>query len=443
MSRWIPLLVCCLLARAALAGSCAAAEAPPPADAGLPEYLAWAAAHHPALAGQRHHADALREDAARAGALPELRLAWGEMVVPVETRVGPQQRMLSLSQAFPWFGTLGRREEAALAAAAAADDGLRARSVAVAREVRAAWYRLGALDEERELTRAAQDLASATADWARAGYAAGSVPYGDVLKAEMEAARLAVAVTDLQDRRRALGAVLNTAAGLPAAHPAPRAALPDSATLAAPLAEDRVLLDLMHRHNPELASLAARQTGSRLAAEAAGLAARPNFSLGVDYIMTGEARMPDVADSGKDPVVARFSVGLPLWGGAAADSRAAAGRARAAGAELGDRRLQLQAKLEQALYAWRDAGRRLDLHTGGLLPRSRQLVDVAAAAYAADQGRFGDLLAVRRSLLALRTDLLRVRLDRALALNDLAALVGLTPEKLGPAAPAPNPEERP
>ena len=42
------------------------------------------------------------------------------MIVPVETRVGPQQRVFSLSQSFPWFGTLGLKESAAAARAEAA-----------------------------------------------------------------------------------------------------------------------------------------------------------------------------------------------------------------------------------------------------------------------------------------------------------------------------------
>jgi outer membrane protein TolC len=449
--RALPILLAGLLAGAAVAagpaagdaGPAAAAAVPPGADAVLQDYLEWAAAHHPALAAQRHQAAALRDDAARAGSLPELRLSWGEMVVPVETRVGPQQRVLSVSQAFPWFGTLGRREEAALAAAAAADDGLRARSLAVARDVRAAWYRLGALDQERALTEAALELATATADWLQAAYAGGTAGYAGLLQAQMEQARLATLVAGLADRRRPLAAALGAAAGLPADAPAPRAALPDSAALAAALADPAELKAQLRRHNPELAALAARRDGSRLTARAARLAARPNLMLGVDWIMTDRARMPDVQDSGKDPVVARLSVGIPLWGGAAAESRAAAGRQRAADQELADRRRQLEAQLEQAHFAWRDAGRRLDLHGGALLPRAAQLVQTAAAAYAADQAGFGELLAARRALLALRTDLVRARLDRALALNDLTALVGLPPAALGAADAAPNPEDRP
>jgi cobalt-zinc-cadmium efflux system outer membrane protein len=317
----------------------------------------------------------------------------------------------------------------------------------IERDVRAAWYRLAALEREQAVARASAALADEAAAWLRAAYEAGTASYAALLQAEMEAARLAVTVRDLEDRRQPAVAALNAAAGLPAGAPAPAAALPDSALLAAGLPDDATLAGLLQEGNPELAALAARRESSRLGAEAAGKAAGPSLSIGLDYIMTGEARMPDVQDSGKDPVIARVSVGIPLWGGPQAESRAAAGRARSAGAELGDRRLQLEARLEQGLYAWRDAGRRLDLQDQVLLPRAGQVIDVAAAAYAADQAAYGDLLAARRARLALENERIRAWLDRALALNDLAALVGLPPENLAAAAPAadaaPRPEERP
>jgi len=441
MFRQLMILV---LLGAAWAAAATADDTPPPGPA-LADYLAWSAEHHPALAGERDRALALRDDAAKAGALPELRLAWGEMIVPVETRVGPQQRVLSVSQAFPWFGSLGLKGDAAADAADAADEGVRAKRLMVARDVRAAWYRLGALDAELDLARANAALADESAAWLRQAYAAGTATYAALLQGEMEASRLQVAVDDLADRRAPAVAALNAAAGLPAGTAAPAAALPDSLLLARVLPDDEAMAAAVGERNPELAALAAKQTSSRLGAEAAGKATGPNLSLGLDYIMTGEARMPGVDDSGKDPVIARVSVGIPLWGGASADSRAAAGRMRAAGEDLHDRRLQLAARLEQGLYAWRDAGRRLELQQTVLLPRARRLVEVATAAYAADQAAYGDLLAARRALLGLCTEQVRARLDRALALNDLALLVGVPVEDLSAALPtfAPSPEDRP
>ena len=75
-----------------------ASEAFLPDEPNLEDYLAAAAEHRPILAADRGRAEALRSNAGGVGALPGLKLGWGEMIVPVETRVGPQQRVLSISQ---------------------------------------------------------------------------------------------------------------------------------------------------------------------------------------------------------------------------------------------------------------------------------------------------------------------------------------------------------
>ena len=116
---------------------------------------------------------------------------------------------------------------------------------------------------------------------------------------------------------------------------------------------------------------------------------------------------------------------------------------RSSGAALSDRRLQLEARLEQALYAWRDAGRRVALYDENLLPRSRQVVAVAQAGYEAGGATFGDLLDARRDLLTLETEAVRRHLELALALNDLAHLVGLDPGDLTGAESPASPEATP
>ena len=447
LTRFLTAAVCFLAVVPVLATT--AMEEPRPSDAlpadpGLADYLTWSRDHHPALAAERHRADVLREEQSRAGALPGLRLAWGEMIVPVETRTGPQERVLSVSQSFPWFGTLGRREAAVAASADAADAGLQASRLSVERDVRAAWFRLGALDEEARRVTAAAELAVATEAYLRTSYETGDAGYRELLKAEMESGRLATLAADLRDRRHSLTASLNAAAGLPTPTPPPAAVLPSGEELSVRLPDAAVLRDLLYGANPELRQLNYRYESDRLGAEAVGKANNPSFTLGVDWIMTGEARMADVPDSGKDPVIARLAVQLPVWGGGGgAEDRAAAGRVRSSGAALSDRRLQLEAQLEQALYTWRDAGRRVALYDDNLLPRGRQAVAVVQAGYETGGGSFADLLDVRRDLLTLETEAVRRHLELALALNDLAHLVGVDLDDLAGARAPASPEESP
>lgn len=401
-----------------------------PADPALEDYLAVAGVHRPVLDADRGRAEALRSRADRVGALPSLRLAWGEMIVPVETRVGPQQRVFSVSQSFPWFGTLGLKSEAAAAQADAADARLRGRALGVEREVRAAWVELAYLQGAVETLARHLDLAVQAERVSRSAYESGEGSYADLLNAQIELGRIETRLAGLRDGVQPATARLNAAAGLDPSTPAP--ARPDLESVPAgdDLPDLASLSSLLEAHNPELDAWRYEQESRRRGVDLAGKSAYPDLSLGVDYIMTGEAAVPGMEDSGKDPVIARVAVSIPLWGGQAdAERRTSAGLMRAAGAELADSRLRLEADLEAAHFALRDAARRERLYTDTMITRGLQALDVTTARYAAGQASFQDLIEARRTLLDLELSRLRASADRRLAWNDLITLLGIDPTR--------------
>lgn len=79
----------------------------------LEEYFKIAADNNPGLLSQYREFEAALEKVPQVSSLPDPSLsvsAFGQMV---ETRVGPQQARFSLSQMFPWFGTLKAQGDAA------------------------------------------------------------------------------------------------------------------------------------------------------------------------------------------------------------------------------------------------------------------------------------------------------------------------------------------
>jgi len=73
---------------------------------GLSDYLAMAASGNPGLKAKYTRFEMAIEKVAQSNGLPDPTLSFGYFVQPIETRVGPQQAKLSLTQMFPWFGTL-------------------------------------------------------------------------------------------------------------------------------------------------------------------------------------------------------------------------------------------------------------------------------------------------------------------------------------------------
>lgn len=399
------------------------AEAGIPARADLADYLNWATEHHPRLLGARSQYEVSYQNIAEAGALPDLKLAWGEMVVPVETRVGPQQRIFSVSQSLPWFGTLGAAESAADFRARAAFSQFQSDSLSVQQSVRKAWLELARLQREIILTREHFDLSRQNEEVALRAYETGTARYRNVLQAQMESENLNTRLASLRDRLVPATVNLNSAAGLPAETAQPLASIPNIESTNFVLAD---LKEVLHRDNPELESLRRQEESQRYLVEAARLSGRPGLTFGVDYIMTGSAAMPGVDDSGKDPIIARLAINVPLWSGKATARRlASAGRLQAASSRRNRLSLDLDQQLESILYRVRDAQRSWFLYQENLLPRARQILTASTSDYETGQATFDEVIGARENLLGLELALLRATADQALALNDLQTLLGV------------------
>lgn len=390
---------------------------------GLDDYLAHAEAHHPALEAARSRTETLRQEASVAGALPDLKLAWGEMIVPVETRVGPQQRVLSLSQSLPWFGTLGSAATAADLRAAAGDMRRQEAQLDVRRDVYQAWFEVARLQAEQDLVQRKLTLLRQEEATARAAYESGSVPYSGLVRLQMTLRRLQTRLLTLEDAMGPATSSLALAAGLPADFPpSPRAQLPSRPDV---LPERAELASRLRAANPALESLRLQEQSFGHDVETARLRGRPGLTLGLDYIMTGEAAMAGTQDSGKDPVVARVAVSLPLWSGkATAQRQASIGRRETAAAQRRRLELDLEDRLQRTLFRLRDADRQLALLTDDLLPAARRLEEAARADYETGRAGFADFLAAGRDILDLETEILRHEADMALALVDLDILLG-------------------
>ncbi len=77
-------------------------------------YLQTSAQNNPGLKARFNEYLAALEVAPQVKSLPDPQLAFGYFIQPVETRVGPQQFKISVSQMFPWFGTLKAKENSGI-----------------------------------------------------------------------------------------------------------------------------------------------------------------------------------------------------------------------------------------------------------------------------------------------------------------------------------------
>ncbi len=392
------------------------------AKASLSDYLAYAALNNPGLKAAFTQWKAALEKIPQAHALPDPMFSYTYMIRAVETRVGPQRQKFAFSQTFPWFGKRGLRQTAAAQAAESEHQRYEAEKLALFYKVKSVYYELYYLQRALAVTGDNLKLVKYLEGVARSKYKTGIARYGDVIKAQVMIGELEDRLRTLEDLRQPLTVKLNAALNRPSAAPLP---WPDSISIPAMDANESQLESRLKTDNPQLKALADQTLLSDTRIQLARKADQPNVTLGVQYIDTGGALMPDTPDNGKNPLGVSISLNIPLWRDkySAARRQAALEKIRAENA-LAEQENELHARLALALFGFRDAGRKIGLYRDTLLPKAEQSLNVNQQAFENGRADFLDLIDSQKTLLEYQLAYERARADQAGKLAEIEMLVG-------------------
>jgi outer membrane protein TolC len=388
----------------------------------LDEFLAIAALQSPALRQAFYRWRASLEKTGYAGAMPDPMLSYGYFVENVETRVGPQNQKFSLKQSIPWFGTLGSRRAIADEAANAGFRKYQAEKLRLFYDVRAAYYDLYYLGRDIALTKDNLELLKFWGSVALTKYKVALRKHPDVIKAQVELAKLEDRLLTLQDK-----------IGPTVAHLKAVVNLPDTVSIALPMAIDVVEVEIESyqvvsdalQWNPDLKAMMHLIDKEQAEVRLAGKSSLPNFTIGVDYIETGEALDPSMKGSGKDPWTIGVGINLPIWFGKNG-ARKNEARAKLQAAEYGfaDAQRKLQALVEKIVFQYSDALRKTQLYRDGLIPKAEQALKASYTAYQAAEIDFLSLLDAQRQLLAFQLQFERALVDLARHRAEIEMLTG-------------------
>ena len=388
----------------------------------LADYLAFAALNNPGLKERFLNYTAAVEQVPQAGALPDPQLSYGYFIREVETRVGPQQHRLGIMQRFPWFGTLEARSDAASQRAKAAGQRFEAAKLELFRQVTDAYAEYVYLGSSIEIAAANVELLEHFEQVALIQYEAGRASFADVVRAQLELAVLEDTLRGLQELRPARAGRLNAILGRDPAKDLPWP-VPVEPVME-PLETESVIAALRER-NPDLEALRHQIEAAEHEVTLAQKRSLPDFSVGVDWIQTGSARMADVPNSGKDPVILMFSMNLPLWQDSYAAGRRQA-RAQAAAQRRGRQEAEnrLISQAQDSLYEYNDSRRKLRLYDEVLLPRAEELLEASKTGYQAAMVDFIGLIDAQRLLLQYELQYIRAAADNIQAVAAIERLAG-------------------
>ncbi len=394
----------------------------PNAFTSLNDYLTYAETHNAGLKSKKQQWIAALEEVPQAKALPDPRLTYGYFIEPVETRVGPQRQKAGISQTFPWFGKLDARGEAALKNAEAVGQMYRQARLALFREVKYDFYEFSYLAKATEIAMENLELLRHFEEVARTKYTAAEAGQPDVIRAQVELARMEYVLQSLEQLRKPTVSKLNKALSLPEDTNLPWPTVEDFN--AAGLEYER-LVNILLQKNPQLAGLDFKVMAAKSRIELAKKNFYPDISVGVDWIQTDRAISPGVKDSGKDPVMLMFSINLPLWH----DSYSAGLRqAKALTASIEQEKIDtentLLSKAAQSYYDYDDSIRRIRLYRDTLIPKGEELLQASETAYKAGTIDFLSLIDSQRMLLDYYLSYQRTLADNRQKLAELEMLAG-------------------
>jgi len=399
----------------------------------LKDYLAYAMRKNPGLRAAFNRWKAALERTPQVSSLPDPMFTYVQFIREVETRVGPQERQLSLMQKFPWFGKLRLRGDAASKAAAAAYEEFEAARLDVVFRVEEVYYELYYLGQAIQIAKENLDLLKYFETVARARYTAAVATHAAVIKVQVEIGKLEDTLATLEDLKSPLEARLNAALNRPAETfvPFPKTIPPrrTAVTLNA-----RELLK-QYLDTPRLEALRHLVEKTEAEINLARLNYYPDLTVGVAWMQTDKAIM-DTPESGKDPVLATLSINLPIWRKKyRAAERQARANHRSAVHTLQQQENDLASRIKMALYKHDDGRRKVTLYRDTLIPKATESLKSTEASFTAGATTLLTLIDAQRILLEFRLSYERALADRARALAELEMLVG---KEVGRLAPGPG-----
>ena len=279
----------------------------------LDDYLKIAAENNPGLQAKYREFEAAIQKVEQVNTLPDPNFSFGYFISPVETRVGPQRARFSLTQMFPWFGTLkAQGDAAALMAEAKYQSFLDARN-RLYYQVAAAYYPLYELNQWKEIERENIEILESYKTITNKKFENGAGTMVDFLRVDIMLKDATSNLSILNDKEAPLLTRFNK---LLNREEDALVIVEDS--LFAQALPDNFRKDSLLTNNPILEELDLKIASSEASEEVAYKQGLPKFGVGLDYVLVGErtdlaSDMAAPQDNGKNALMPMVSVSIPIF----------------------------------------------------------------------------------------------------------------------------------
>ncbi|UCG16828.1 MAG: TolC family protein [Phycisphaerales bacterium] len=408
----------------------------------LQSYVRQALERNPSVRAASADARAKLERIAQVTSLPDPVLRAIVRPEPIQTAAGDMYFTLGVGQTIPLPAKLEGAGRSAAAEVRMAIERLNAVRLGVIADVEQAYYRLYLTDRSIELTEAHRQLLEELEPVLASQYRAGGAEQQDLLRIQIEIAKLRDDENRLGRRRASAAAALNQLLDYP-----PDRELAGTLPISPRTfdADVEQLIALAAAHNPELATFTHRAQRDREEIALARLAHWPDATIGFEWTYT-EPRDPfippinpqtgirppynDRSDGGDDNWALTLQLNLPIWLGRIEAAK------REARQRLHETQHEKQAVLNKIAFRVYDAWVRVQtqqetirLLESTLIPQAKQTYEVSLTSYQAGKTDFLTVIDNWRRLLDFELMLHREVADLEIAFSELQRQVSVQLEE--------------
>ena len=360
----------------------------------LSEYLQTAAENNPGLKAQYLEFEAALQKVDQVNTLPDPSLSFGYFISPVETRVGPQRAKLSLSQMFPWFGTLKARGDAAtLVADAKFQEFVNSKNVLFL-NVKKAYYPLYELNEHIRWQQENLEILKTYKALATTSFSNGKGSMADVIRVDIMIDNAETSIQILNDQIRPLEIAFNRL-------------LNQSDSLKVNIESDNYQLmqyskmdfDSLLAAHPMLKTLDLKIQSTQAQEELARKNGLPQIGVGLDYVFVDERSDMNVEDNGKNVFMPMVTMTLPIFRKKYNSSvKEMQLQQEALSMRKTDQFNQLVSSYETTWFEMEKAKQLIDLYDEQVI-KTRQAIDLLHTAYSNSGKDFEEVLRMQQQLL--------------------------------------------
>ncbi|WP_339925825.1 TolC family protein [uncultured Cyclobacterium sp.] len=273
----------------------------------LEDYYLIAAQNNPRLKAKYKAFEAAMQKIPQVNSLADPNLSFGYFISPVETRLGPQRMRFSLTQMFPWFGTLRLQGDVATVLAEVKyQEFLDARNKLYS-EVSAVYYPLLETKELIEIEEENLQILTTYKSIATSKFENGSGSLTDALRVDIMSSsaktNLEVLNKEIQSANAWLNALLGRDNGAP---------IEIKERLTIPSFPVEVLIDSL-QNNPLLERMELKIKASELNHELAIKQGLPKLGAGVDFVIVDKRNDMAITDNGKNVLMPMVTMSIPIF----------------------------------------------------------------------------------------------------------------------------------